>query len=272
MRLAPLGRLGARLIAPAPLHLPPAKVLDAVHTHKVLAIVAGDLSQQGLVDWFGGLATPLAQRGREHARGAESDYVFVVSDRKEPSPFLSAAQLELHSDLSYRKHPGTLSAMYSVVVASKGGATGFVDCAATFAAMDPALQERLRACRARHRHPEPHMNPVDEAEGGEGGVLHPVVRRHAHTNEEILFISPYFNSEIVGDADGASLLARAVEALETSPFRYEHEWAPGDLVVWDNRSTVHGRQAFEGERELWRTQARGALDSAHLGGAGCPCC
>ena len=100
------------------------------------------------------------------------------------------------------------------------------------------------------------MNPPEEAEDGVG-VLHPVVRRHAETGEEILFISPYFTTEIVGDADGAGLLAHAVAALEASPHRYEHAWQPGDLVVWDNRSTVHGRQAFEGERVLWRTQARG---------------
>ena len=87
MRLTSLGKLGARLVAESPLKLPPAQVLAAIHKHKVLAIEAGtNLGQQGLVDWFGRHAPPLPQRGREHARGADSDFVFVVSDHHTTVP------------------------------------------------------------------------------------------------------------------------------------------------------------------------------------------
>ena len=47
------------------------------------------------------------------------------------------------------------------------------------------------------------------------------------------------------------------EVLQVDEFRYELQWREGDLALWDNHCTVHGRQEFEGERVLWRTQARG---------------
>ena len=108
------------------------------------------------------------------------------------------------------------------------------------------------------------MNPADEREGGEDGVLHPAVRRHPVTGEEALFVSPYFCNRLEGggssDAtEAAMLLEQANDALRQPEHHYAHRWSVGDLVIWDNRTTVHGRQAFEGERVLWRTQARGAL-------------
>jgi alpha-ketoglutarate-dependent taurine dioxygenase len=263
MAISSLGRLGARVTAAVPLGVPAGVILDALHRYRVVHIPVGKITQSDMVEWFASLGVqPLPQRGREHARGAEPQ-VFVVSDLGEPSPFLSSAHLELHSDLSYRREPGTFSALYAATVPARGGDTVFVDAVSAFASLEPSVQERLRGLRARHRHPEPHMNPADEREGAEEGVLHPAVRRHPATGEEALFVSPYFTSRLEGDAEpvdeAAALLELANSALRLPVHQYVHRWSEGDLVAWDNRSTVHGRQAFEGERVLWRTQARGAV-------------
>lgn len=260
-RFRPLARLGAQVTGADALHLPAATILAALHRHKVLHLRPGAISQAELVEWFASLGvTPLSQLGREHARGSERDEVFVVSDRGEPSPFLSAARLELHSDLSYRREPGTFSALYAVAVPEVGGDTVFVDCVAALSSLEPPLQERLRTLHARHAHPEAHMNPSSEREDGRDGVRHPVVRRHPVTGEEALFLSPYFVAGLEGDLsaeEGARLLRTANAALELPELHYVHRWSVGDLVIWDNRCTVHGRQKFEGKRVLWRTQARG---------------
>ena len=127
-------------------------MLSAVHAHKVLLFKDVRWSQFEMVQWFGALGVPLPQRGREVVRG-ECDEIFVLSDHGEASesPFLSSAALELHSDLSYRQQPGTLSLLHAVVVPWRGGETTFVDTAAVFAALPSALRAHLRSLRARHR-------------------------------------------------------------------------------------------------------------------------
>merc|ERR1712216_456092 len=122
------------------------------------------MSQRELVEFFSTLAVPLPQRGRENAKG-ECEEVLVLTDHGRPgeSAVLSAEALELHSDLSYRQEPGTLSALYSVQIPESGGETMFVDCAAALASLDPEIRAELKGLKAVHRHPEPHMNPPEEA-------------------------------------------------------------------------------------------------------------
>ena len=253
-------QVGARLGLPsvaALLSLDPAATLAAVHTHKVLHLAlppTEPLTEPEMVQWFSQLATPLPQRGREHAKGAVCDEIFVLRDLGETSPFLSNAPLDYHSDLSYRKEPGTLSALYAVATPDSGGDTIFQDCTKAFAGLGPELQERCRGLRACHRHPEPHMNP-DLA-----GVVHPLVRRHPETKEETLFLSPFFTkgSAVPGVADDA-MLDQLNALLKQPALQYIHRWSVGDLVLWDNVTSVHGRTAFVGVRELWRCQSRGAF-------------
>ena len=240
--------------------LSPKAVVQALYKHKVLHFPCSEpMDQTQFIDWFERLGVAaLPQRGREQASGEVDPRVFVLSDRGDKSPFLSAAPLELHSDLSYRRQPGTLSALLAVATPQMGGDTHFVDCAAAFASLDSTLQHRLRGMSAVHAHPESHMNVASEMDSGSRGVCHPVVRPHPETGQEALFISPFFTTTIdPPSADGDHLLTQLFEVLSQPEFCYSHGWQTRDVVLWDNRNTLHGRQSFKGERVLWRAQARG---------------
>ena len=188
------------------------------------------------------------RRGRSawHASGQ-------VANRGAASPFLSDKDIPWHSDLSYRAAPGSLGALYAVTVPAAGSWTYWADCAAAYDALDTGFQRDIEHLQAVHRHPEPHMNAVEDAE-----VRHPVVRVHPETGRRSIFVSPYFTVSIVGlcDMESEQVLQRLNEAVTDNAISYKHEWRPGQLVLYDNRSTNHMRPAFKGERLLWRTQAR----------------
>ncbi len=73
------------------------------------------------------------------------------------------------------------------------------------------------------------------------------------------FVSPMFVSRIEGlcDAESQEILEQLHEHCAQERFLYTHEWELGEIVIWDNRTTMHRRLPFDGDRLLWRTQSRG---------------
>ena len=72
-------------------------------------------------------------------------------------------------------------------------------------------------------------------------VWQPMVRRHPVTGRHSLYISPIYNDEIEGmaPADAQRLIAELVEFAAQPRFVYRHRWEPDDVVMWDNRCTMH---------------------------------
>ncbi|MFX9193219.1 TauD/TfdA family dioxygenase, partial [Acinetobacter baumannii] len=70
-------------------------------------------------------------------------------------------------------------------------------------------------------------------------VVHPVVRTHPATGRRALFVHEGVTTRIVDGAPPPGLLQRLFDHSTEERFRYRHRWQPGDLVMWDNRSTMH---------------------------------
>jgi taurine dioxygenase len=94
------------------------------------------------------------------------------------------------------------------------------------------------------------------------GARHPLVRRHPETGRECLFLGRRRNSYIVGLAlDDSERLLDELWAHATQPqFTFCQQWRVGDVLVWDNRCTLHRRDAFDpaARRLLHRTQIKAA--------------
>lgn len=259
------------------------RLYEALLRHKILVVPTdGKLSQDKFLALFRALSggsSPEKQVGRGHAHG-EFPEVFIISNRAaderfqnqpDKSPFLSSQSLAWHSDLSYRRRPGSFTMLMAEHLPPRGGETSFADHTAALDALrlpadaseSVALQEirhiaggkdpvaYLSTLVARHAHPEPHMNDVE----GQKPVLHPVVRQHPITGENALYVNEMFTREINGAPE--ALLPALVAHCQDKAFRYEHRWSPGDVVIWDNRTTTHARGSFNGPRSLWRTHALG---------------
>ena len=194
------------------------------------------------------------QRDREHKE------IFIVSnieENGEPIGALGDSEIGFHSDLSYLKRPGTISVLYALEVPRTGGNTQWCNCYAAYEALDADTKKRLTGLRAVHRHYVEEQNPPER-------VDHPLVRTHPETGRKSLYAGPHLTKYILGlPADESDALLNALFEHAARPeFIWTHTWRVGDLVMWDNRPTMHRREPFPpSERRLMkRTQVFNADD------------
>ncbi|KAF7978882.1 hypothetical protein HWV62_44377 [Athelia sp. TMB] len=152
-----------------------------------------------------------------------------------------------HSDVSYELQPPGLTTFFLLASPSTGGDTLFTSQVSTLAALSPPFVAFLRTLKAVHSGAE---QAAFSAAGRRGGVVrrapvesvHPVVRRHPVTGQEALYVNRQFTRRIVG--------LKREESENILRFLYEHieragdcqarvRWAPGTVVLWDNRVTAH---------------------------------
>jgi taurine dioxygenase len=164
-----------------------------------------------------------------------------------------------HTDDSFMREPCSLTMLYGVVVPSRGGDTQFTNMYAAYEALPPETRARIDGLQVIHKYqstrqtnrvsqrPEAEMKAMPEA-------THPLVRTHPETGRKALYLTANRMEQIVGLDRAASdalldqLIAHAIEPR----FQYRHVWRQGDIVIWDNRCTMHKANADypEGERRL----------------------
>ena len=197
---------------------------------------------------------PPAVHVRDNQPDRPTEQIMMVSNVREdgkPIGSLGNDEIEFHSDLSYMPHPGTFSLLYAVELPDQGGATSWCNNNAAYDGLDDAMKKRLVGLRATHLHFRPEQNPDPVTD-------HPIVCSHPETGRKTLFVSPYFAKTVTGmdGAEGRGLL-ETLFAHQIQPcYIWTHDWRVGDLVIWDNRATMHRREPFPDSqrRILKRTQ------------------
>ena len=100
---------------------------------------------------------------------------------------------------------------------------------------------------------------VGDASNAEGAI-HPAVLTHPETNRQALYMGRRLNASIrnMPMEQSEDLLDEIWSFCTQRQFVYEHVWRIGDLVIWDNRCTIHRRDAFDSaqRRIMWRTQVK----------------
>lgn len=250
-----------------------AALAEALDRHAVLVFRGVDLSPRALVDFTRCFGEPERHVISQFALPDEPD-VFVVSNLKEdgkPKGAIRAGQY-WHSDLSYAATPTLASILHARQVPTVGGDTLFASQSAAYDALSAAMRERLAPLRAVHDYTLayetffsrfPDRPPLSEAERAKvPPVEHPVVRTHPGTGRKALFVNPGFTRRIVGFSEDEShaLLDFLFTHAVRDEFIYRHCWQPGDLVIWDNRQTVHQALSdydMNEARHLHRTSVAG---------------
>ena len=207
-------------------------------------------AQVAFTRYFG----PAAVHIRDNQPDRPTDEIMVVSNVREhgkPIGSLGHGEIRFHSDLSYMSHPGTFSVLYAVEIPEAGGTTSWCNNNAAYDGLDDTMKARLAGLRALHMHFRPEQNP-------DPAVDHPIVSTHPETNLKTLFVSPYFAKSVVGmsEDEGRALLETLFAHQTQDEYIWAHEWRVGDLVIWDNRATMHRREPFQDSqrRILKRTQ------------------
>lgn len=156
-----------------------------------------------------------------------------------------------HSDSSFKATPAKYSMLYAHVVPPEGGDTEFADMRAAWEALPQPRQDALRGMVCHHSllYSRGRLGFTDyTAEELERfkPVRQRLVRYHPGSGRESIYLSSH-----IGEIEGlprpeAMILIQDLVEFATQPaFVYAHRWRQGDLVMWDNRSTMHRARPFD---------------------------
>lgn len=231
--------------------------------HHVLLLRNQQLTDAALVRFtsrFGELETAPLFKGRRFVD--EHPEVMIISnvtvDGREIGS-LGNAEAFWHTDLNFVEEPPAASCLYAHEVPADGGNTGFANMEAAYAALPAALAASIEGRRIRH---DARFNSAGYLrEVRVPDTLHPIVRTHPETGRKSLYLGRRANAVIEGadELESDELLDALWEHATSDAFTWHHRWRAGDLLIWDNRCTLHRRDSFDGSarRIMHRTQTRG---------------
>jgi alpha-ketoglutarate-dependent 2,4-dichlorophenoxyacetate dioxygenase len=164
-----------------------------------------------------------------------------------------------HSDSSFQKPAAKYSMLCAVVVPAEGGETEYADLRAAYDALPAGIKRDIERLEAEHFawHSRLWLGDTvsEEQKAKFPPVRWPLVRTHPGSGRRVLFVGVHC-THIPGMtlAEGRVLLADLLEHATQREFVYRHAWKPGDLVMWDNRCTLHRGRRFDlsARRELRR--------------------
>jgi taurine dioxygenase len=250
-------------------------VVDAIHRawldNCVLIFRNQNLSQADLLRvtaYFGEIG-PLARPAKLFPKGYARllPNIMMISNIRENGETIGAlpdGEMHFHHDQIHAEIPHNATLLYSLEVPDRGGDTLFASGYKAYDTLDPALKAKLEGRRAVH-----HYKYGTTTRGGTNGVeafaqsVHPVFRTHEETGRKAIYVNRLMTMRIDGlppqESDAA--LAALFDHAESPEFVYRHVWRVGDLIVWDNRCSMHARDDFPSDqrRLMLRTTVKGTV-------------
>jgi alpha-ketoglutarate-dependent 2,4-dichlorophenoxyacetate dioxygenase len=170
-----------------------------------------------------------------------------------------------HTDSSFNSPSGYMSMLYACSIAPVGGNTEFTDLRAAWDTLQAPLQSRVRGLWAEHSILNSRRKigirefSVEEAQAF-APVLRPLVREIPESGRTSLYLAAHIGRIQGLEEEAANELLDVLTSHATLPqFRYAHRWRVGDLVMWDNRCTMHRGMPFDDLR--WPRDMRRATTS-----------
>jgi taurine dioxygenase len=239
-------------------------ILQAWLDHGVIVIRGQDIDEHAQVRFarhFGELIErPRPRDLRPESKRKKADaydgYTMLVSNIREngkPIGSLPDGEMHFHSDMSYIETPSRATLLYAIEVPKTGGDTLFASTTAAYDALDAETKALLTGRNALQGFL--HGTTLRADNTPHKSFSHPSIRMIPETKRKALFLSRLMTFAIEGlePNQSESLITRLLDHMEQPAFVYAHKWQPGDLVVWDNRTTVHARTDFNpNERRLLR--------------------
>jgi taurine dioxygenase len=248
------------------------RIVQAWHDHAVVLFRDQALTDRDLIAFsrrFGDLdIAPVQENGRRFVDGMPE--IYIVSNVKvngEAIGSLGDGEAVWHTDMSYVPTPPKASMLYALEVPPRGGNTSFCSMYAIYESLPAALKARIEGLTIKHDgtynsggYLRQGVTPTGDPRTSPG-ALHPLVCTHPDTGRRLLYLGRRRNAYIadLDLAESEALLDELWTCVARPEAAWEHAWRVGDLVLWDNRCTMHRRDAFDpgARRIMHRTQIKG---------------
>jgi alpha-ketoglutarate-dependent 2,4-dichlorophenoxyacetate dioxygenase len=191
----------------------------------------------------------------------------AIIDPDSPRARISKGNELFHADSSFNDLPSKWSMLRGVIVTPEGGATETIDMRAVYDALPAATKDSLAGLTARHNYFHSRRKAgarVDETNNPLAPHMraeHPVVRTSA-SGRPALFVGAHTQCIVGMDEEESKALIEGLIAFATQPrFVYAHQWRKGDILIWDNRCTLHRGTEYDYRRHK-RDMRRATINEA----------
>jgi taurine dioxygenase len=224
-------------------------IAHAFAEHPVLVFRDQDLGAGELAAFGRRFGTPRkhALVKYRHAENPDVSWLTNVDEHGKVDWYGVKRATDWHTDSTYEDALPLLAILHAKEVPSERGGTMFADMAAAYAALPPETQEKLTGLTALHSR---HTGPAGEKlYGDDKGITEkqyrevawPAVVRHPVTERPILFVNPMHTHGFAGmeQAESWNLIEQLAAHATQDRFVYYHHWRVGDVLMWDERATMH---------------------------------
>jgi taurine dioxygenase len=222
---------------------------DAFARYHVLVVHGEVLSDDDLVAFgacFGNL-----ERAKFPSPATTRPEVMVISNVRQNGELIGKlpdGEVEWHFDRMHQVMPNKAAVLHAVEIPSWGGETIYANMARAYADLPAATKRRLEHLTAAHLYDyDAASRDTRQLTATTPAAVHPVVRALPASGEQTFWVSPLMTERIVElpEDEGNTLLAELFEAMANPKYAYEHRWALGDTLIWDNRCVAHRRNDFD---------------------------
>jgi taurine dioxygenase len=235
-------------------------IRKAWNDHIVIRLRGQEMSEEDQVR-FGETFGPLNRSAKKRAHhNAANPAIMLISNIRENGQLIGAlpdGEMHFHTDQSHQETPCSGTMLYALEVPSTGGDTLFANCYTAYETLPDEMKQLLEGKRALHAY------DYDNASTRRGTVLkegvphavHPVVRTHPETGRRALYVNRLMTLRIedMDAQESEDILQMLFDHIEQPAFVWGQQWKAGDVVLWDNRCSVHARTDFSAaERRLMR--------------------
>ena len=233
-----------------------AKIRRAWHDHLVILLRGQALDEDAqlrFAERFGELS-PIHTPQYAAANRA----VMYIGNRKKDGKLVGAlplGEMQFHTDQCYQERPAAGTMLYSIEIPSSGGNTLFANGYKAYDALPAETRQKVEGLKALNVYDYDGVQERKSMVAPEAGIFyaHPVARTHHATGRKALYVNRLMTHSIEGLPKDQSdpLLALMFDTIERPEFVYEHRWRVGDLLLWDNRCTLHARRDFNPNENRW---------------------
>ncbi len=192
--------------------------------------------------------------------------IYILSNREKDGVPIGAHNdgVGWHTDYSYKPEPVMCTMLYAVEVPPEGSDTLLADGCAAYDALAPERRAELETLKLHHSYAHfmatrehGRMELSADIKRDNPDVEHPLIRTHPADGRKALWPSTGTVTEVIGKPGpgGLALIDELVDFMTADRFVYRHKWRAGDLLMWDNRCTLHTGTLYD-DQKYFRTMHR----------------